>query len=71
MEEKKLRHKRLNCFWHSNVNIKIASYLIDKEILSGGLSQKLSQYMPAFGKTFSNLEAKHLIKNIHKNFSDN
>ena len=44
---------------------------LEKVILSGGASQGLSQYMPAFGKTFSNLEAKHLIKHIHKNLSGN
>ncbi len=44
---------------------------LEKVILLGGASQGLSQYMPAFGKTFSNLEAKHLIKHIHKEFLGN
>ena len=44
---------------------------LEKVILSGGASQGLSQYMPAFGKTFSNLEAKHLIKHIRKDFTGN
>jgi mono/diheme cytochrome c family protein len=44
---------------------------LEKVILLGGASQGLSQYMPAFGKTFSNLEAKHLIKHIRKNLTGN
>ena len=44
---------------------------LEKVVLSGGASQGLSQYMPAFGKTFSNLEAKHLIKHIRKDLSGN
>ena len=44
---------------------------LEKVILFGGASQGLSQHVPAFGKTFSNLEAKHLIKHIHKEFLGN
>ena len=44
---------------------------LEKVILFGGNSQGLSKYMPAFDKTFSNLEAKHLIKYIHKDLSGN
>jgi mono/diheme cytochrome c family protein len=44
---------------------------LEQVILSGGASQGLSQYMPAFGKTFSNLEAGHLIKHIRKDLSGN
>jgi mono/diheme cytochrome c family protein len=42
---------------------------LEKVILSGGVSQGLSQYMPAFGRTLSNLEFKHLIKYIRKELS--
>ena len=34
---------------------------IEKAILLGGTSQGLSQYMPAFGKTLSTRQVKHLI----------
>jgi mono/diheme cytochrome c family protein len=44
---------------------------LEKVILFGGNSQGLSKYMPAFDKTFSNLEAKHLIKYIHKDLPGN
>jgi len=44
---------------------------LEKVILSGGVSQGLSQYMPAFGKTLSNLEAKYLIRYIRKDLSGN
>ena len=44
---------------------------LEKVILLGGNSQGLSKYMPAFDKTFSNLEAKHLIKYIHKDLPGN
>ena len=44
---------------------------LEMVILSGGASQGLSKYMPAFGKTFSDLEAKYLLKYIHKKFIDN
>jgi mono/diheme cytochrome c family protein len=39
---------------------------LEKVILFGGVSQGLSKYMPAFGKTLSDLEAKNLIKHIRK-----
>ena len=37
---------------------------LEKVILSGGISQGLSKYMPAFGKTFSPLQVRHLISFI-------
>jgi mono/diheme cytochrome c family protein len=37
---------------------------IEKVILSGGVSQGLSKYMPAFGKTLSTLQVKHLVRFI-------
>jgi len=48
-----------------------SDFELEKVILFGGNSQGLSKYMPAFDKTFSNLEAKHLIKHIHKEFLGN
>ncbi len=44
----------------------------DKElaqvILLGGASQGMSRYMPAFGNTFSNLEAQYLVEYIRDAF---
>ena len=37
---------------------------IEKVILSGGGSQGLSKFMPAFGKTLSSLQVKHLVSFI-------
>jgi len=37
---------------------------LEKVILSGGASQGLSKYMPAFGKTLSSRQTRHLIKFI-------
>jgi mono/diheme cytochrome c family protein len=37
---------------------------LEKVILLGGASQGLSQYMPAFGKTLSTHQAKHLVNFI-------
>ena len=58
-------------FNDQNIMAQKADIELEKVILLGGASQGLSQYMPAFGKTFSNLEAKHLIKHIHKEFLGN
>ena len=37
---------------------------LEKVILSGGASQGLSKYMPAFGKTLSTHQVKHLVSFI-------
>jgi mono/diheme cytochrome c family protein len=42
---------------------------LEKVILSGGASQRLSGYMPAFSNTLSNLEAGHLVKYIREKLS--
>ena len=39
---------------------------LEKVILSGGVSQGLSKYMPAFGKTLSTRQVKHLVSFISK-----
>ena len=39
---------------------------LEKVILSGGISQGLSKYMPAFGKTLSTRQVKHLVSFISK-----
>lgn len=42
---------------------------LEKVILLGGTSQGISNYMPAFNNTLSNLEARHLVIYIRKNLS--
>ena len=58
-------------FHDQNVMAQKADIELEKVILLGGASQGLSQYMPAFGRTFSDLEAQYLIKHIRKEFSGN
>jgi mono/diheme cytochrome c family protein len=56
-------------FHDQNVMAQKSDTELEKVILLGGTSQRLSQYMPAFGKTLSNLETKHLIRYIRKDLS--
>jgi mono/diheme cytochrome c family protein len=42
---------------------------LEKVILSGGASQGLSNYMPAFDNTLSNPEARHLVKYLREKLS--
>jgi mono/diheme cytochrome c family protein len=58
-------------FNDQNIMAQKADIELEKVILLGGASQGLSQYMPSFNKTFSDLEAKHLIKHIRKDLSAN
>jgi mono/diheme cytochrome c family protein len=44
---------------------------LEKAIISGGDSQGLSKYMPAFDKTLSPGEVKHLVNFIRKRQGDN
>ncbi len=52
-----------------NVMAKKSDAELENVILFGGASQGLSRYMPAFGNTFSDREAKYLIKYIRQDFS--
>jgi mono/diheme cytochrome c family protein len=58
-------------FNDQNIMAKKADIELEKVILLGGNSQGLSKYMPAFDNTFSDLEAKYLVKHIRKDLSDN
>ena len=58
-------------FNDQNVMAQKSDIELEKVILFGGASQRLSNYMPAFGKTLSDLEAKNLIKYIRKDFLGN
>ncbi len=52
-----------------NVMAKKSDAELEYVILFGGASQGLSRYMSAFGNTFSDREAKYLIKYIRQDFS--
>ena len=48
-------------FHDQNVMAQKADIELEKVVLLGGTSQGLSQYMPAFGKTLSTRQVKHLV----------